>query len=403
MTDIRTTAVHAGQEPDRLTGAISTGIVQSTAYAFGSFERGEALFAGTTSGWTYSRSGNPTTAALEAKLAALESGQSAVTFGTGMAALSAIVLSLLSPGDEIVFLGPLYGGAESYLRGLAARFGIKAVPSDGQDLETCLTSATRLIWIETPTNPTLHIHDLAAAAAIARARGILTVVDNTFATPCLTRPIEHGIDLVMHSMTKYLGGHGDAIGGAVVGPQDVIEKIRKTGLDHLGGSLAPHVAFLILRGIKTLPLRMAAHCSGAMEVAEFLQRHSAVQRVYYPGLTDHPGHGLAKRQMSGSYGGIVSFELAQTGRTATGMVLDRLRLFTQAVSLGDVNSLACHPASTTHSFVSAEVRAQQGISDKLIRLSVGIEHPADLIADLRQALNDASETRAEPSAARETV
>lgn len=392
MTHIRTQAVHAGQRPDPTTGAIATGIAQTTAFAFGTMERGADLFSGAQSGWTYSRSGNPTTAALEAKLAALEEGEAAVTFGTGMAALSAIVLSLLRPGDELAYLGPLYGGSESFFRGLCERFGIRAValPKDG--FEDVLSPATRMLWVETPTNPTLQLHDLRRIAAAARSRDIVTVADNTFCTPCLTRPLSFGLDLAYHSMTKYLGGHGDATGGAVIGPGRLVERIRKTGLDHLGGSLAPHTAFLFLRGIQTLPLRMAAHCENAARVAAFLDKQLTVRRVYYPGLFRHPDHALAGRQMSGGYGGIVSFELAEPGRQAAAGFLDSLRIFTQAVSLGDVNSLACHPASTTHSFISAEARDQQGISDDLVRLSVGIEDADDLIADLRQALATAGRT-----------
>ncbi len=387
MSHLRTRAVHAGQQPDPTTGAIATGIAQTTAFAYGTLEHGAALFAGEAPGWRYSRFANPTTAALEAKLADLEGGEAAVAFGSGMAAVSALVLGLLHPGDEIAFLGPLYGGTESFFRGLAERFGIQvaAVPDAG-GLDAAITGATRLIWAETPTNPTLRLHDLAAVAATGRARGVLTVTDNTFCTPCLTRPIEHGIDLVLHSLTKYLGGHGDATGGVVVGSAHLVAPIRKTGLNHLGGSLSPQEAFLFLRGLKTLPLRMAAHCEGAARIAKFLDAHPAVRRVFYPGLPGHPDHALAQRQMEGGFGGIVAFELAREGRRAAAALLDALALFTQAVSLGDVDSLACHPASTTHSFISAEARAAQGIGEGLIRLSVGIEHPDDLIADLDQAL-----------------
>lgn len=400
MTHIRTQAVHAGQSPDPSTGAIATGIAQTTAFAFGTMARGADLFSGEQTGWTYSRSGNPTLAALEAKLAALEGGEAAVTFGTGMAALSAVVLALLEPGDELAYLGPLYGGAESHFTGLCRRLGIGAVALRRSEMEAGLSPRTRMFWVETPTNPTLELHDLEQVAAIARPRGIVTVADNTFCTPCLTRPLSLGLDLAYHSMTKYLGGHGDATGGAVVGSAPLIERIRKTGLDHLGGSLAPHTAYLFLRGIKTLPLRMAAHCGNAARVAAFLDGHAAVRRLHYPGLAGHPDHALARRQMSGGYGGIVSFELARPGRAAAAAFLDSLQLFTQAVSLGDVNSLACHPASTTHSFISAEARHRQGIGDDLVRLSVGIEDADDLVADLDQALA-AVETVREPAGQRQ--
>ncbi len=223
-------------------------------------------------------------------------------------------------------------------------------------------------------------------AAFAKTRGVLTVADNTFYTPCLVRPLEHGIDLVLHSMTKYLGGHGGATGGIVAGSDALIASVRKTGLGHVGGNLSPLEAFVFLRGIKTLPLRMAAHCEGAAAVANFLTRHPAVRVAHYPALASHPQHALAQRLLQGGFGGVVAFELVRNERAAAAAVLNRLELFTQAVSLGDVDSLACHPANTTHSFVTAEVRAQNGVAEGLIRLSVGAEHPDDLIADLERAL-----------------
>lgn len=389
MTHLRTRAVHAGQRPDPATGAIATPISQTTAFGYGTLEQGAAIFAGATPGYRYSRFANPTVAALEAKMADLEGAQSAVAFSSGTAATSSVLLGLLNPGDEVAFLGPLYGGTEGLFRALGERFGIRAVDATRQGLAASLTPATRLVWVETLTNPNLRLHDLAEVAALAKARGVFTVADNTFCTPCLVRPLEHGIDLVLHSMTKYLGGHGDATGGIVAGPSALIAAVRKTGLGHVGGNLSPQEAFLFLRGIKTLPLRMDAHCAGAAAVAHFLAGHAAVRAVHYPGLASHPQHALAKRQMQGGYGGMVAFELVRNARSAAAAVLNPLRLFTQAVSLGDVDSLACHPASTTHSFVSAEVRAQNGVTEGLIRLSVGIEHPADLIADLENALRHA--------------
>lgn len=389
MTHLRTRAVHAGQHPDPATGAIATPISQTTAFGYGTLERGTAIFAGETPGYRYSRFANPTVAALEAKMADLEGAQAAVAFASGTAAMSSVLLGLLNPGDEVAFLGPLYGGTEGLFRALGERFGIKAVDATQQGLAASLTPATRLVWVETLTNPSLRLHDLAAVASLAKARGVFTVADNTFCTPCLVRPLEHGIDLVLHSMTKYLGGHGDATGGIVAGSAGLIAAVRKTGLGHVGGNLSPQEAFLFLRGIKTLPLRMDAHCAGAAAVAHFLAGQAGVRAVHYPGLASHPQHALAKRQMQGGYGGMVAFELVRNERSAAAAVLNPLRLFTQAVSLGDVDSLACHPASTTHSFVSAEVRAQNGVTEGLIRLSVGIEHPADLIADLENALRHA--------------
>jgi methionine-gamma-lyase len=386
MTHLRTRAVHAGQHPDAASGAIATPITQTTAFGYGTLERGAAIFAGEAPGYRYSRFGNPTVAALESKMANLEGAQAAVAFASGTAATSSVLLGLLCPGDEIVFLGPLYGGTEGLFRQLGERFGIRVVDATQLGLATCLTPATRMVWVETLTNPSLRLHDLAEVAALAKAHGLITVADNTFCTPCLVRPLEHGIDLVMHSMTKYLGGHGDATGGIVAGSAALIATVRKTGLGHVGGNLSPQEAFLFLRGIKTLPLRMAAHCEGAAAVAHFLAQHPAVQVVHYPGLSSHPQHALAQRLLQGGFGGMVAFELVRNERSAAAAVLNRLQLFTQAVSLGDVDSLACHPASTTHSVVSAAVRAYNGITEGLIRLSVGIEHPDDLIADLGQAL-----------------
>ena len=386
MTHLRTRAVHAGQHLDPATGAISTPTYQTTAFGYGTLEQGAALFAGQADGYRYSRFANPTVAALEAKLADLEGAAAAVAFASGTAACSSLLLGLLQPGDELVFLGPLYGGTEGLLRGMGERWGIRVVDATASGLAAALTPATRMVWVETLTNPTLRLHDLAEVARLARAHGAISVADNTFCTPMLARPLEQGIDLVLHSMTKYLGGHGDATGGIVAGRADQVGAVRKTGLGHVGGNLAPAEAFLFLRGIKTLPLRMAAHCEGALAVAQFLQSHPAVRTVHYPGLPSHPQHGLACRQLQGGFGGMVTFELERGERAEAARVLNRLQLFTQAVSLGDVDSLACHPASTTHSFVSPAARAAAGVGEGMIRLSVGIEHPDDLVADLGQAL-----------------
>ena len=390
MNHLRTRAVHAGQHPDPSSGAIATPITQTTAFAYGTLEHGAAIFAGEATGYRYSRFANPTVAALEAKVADLEGAPSAVAFASGTAATSSVLLGLLNPGDTLVFLGPLYGGTEGVFRALGARFGINVVDATQQGLAASLTPATRLVWVETLTNPTLHLHDLKEVATLAKAHGALTVADNTFCTPYLVRPLELGIDLVLHSMTKYLGGHGDATGGIVAGSADLLATVRKTGLGHVGGNLSPQEAFLFLRGIKTLPLRMAAHCDGAMAVAQYLAKHPAVRTVHYPGLANHPQHALARHQMPSGFGGMVTFELVRNERAVAASVLNQLQLFTQAVSLGDVDSLACHPASTTHSVVGAEVRAMNGVTEGLIRLSVGIEHPDDLVADLDRALQFAA-------------
>ncbi len=383
MPRLRTLAVHAGQRPEPRTGALAQPIFQTSTFVYGDFERGRRLFAGEEEGYLYTRIHNPTTRAFEEKLAALEGGEDAVAFTSGMAAISALAFTLLAPGDEVVYLGPLYGGTEGFFYDTLARFGVRITDATDRPLAEAIGPDTKLIYVETPANPTLRVHDLAEVARVARARGILSVADNTFATPALTRPLALGIDLVVHSATKYLSGHGDTLGGAVVGSAELIQEIRAEGLRHLGGAQSPFDAFLLLRVMKTLVLRMEAHSEGAMRVARFLEGHPAVRRVYYPGLESHPGHAVAARQMR-AYGGMVALELGSEAAART--FLDGLRYFAQAVSLGDVDSLATHPYSTTHQLVPEEVRLRQGVTPGLVRLSVGLEDPEDLIEDLDQAL-----------------
>jgi methionine-gamma-lyase len=378
-----TRAVQSGAI-DPVTGAHITPIYQTSTFAYGSFERGAQLFSGEEDGYLYSRIGNPTTRAFEQVVADLENAEDAVAFASGMAAISALLMSVLTPPCEVLLLGPLYGGTDGLFLEVLERFGVKATQVTEQELPEALKRSPALLYLETPTNPTLQIRDLDRVAALARAAGVLTVVDNTFSTPWLTRPLEHGIDLVLHSATKYLGGHGDAMGGVIAGSAELMGQVRLLGLRHFGGVLGPLESHLFLRGIKTLPLRMEKHCSNAQAIAEALQDHPAVKTVHYPGLPGHPGHEVAKRQMK-AFGGMVSIEL-HGGQAAAAAFLDNLGLFTQAVSLGDVASLATHPASTTHQVVPAELRAGLGVSDSLVRLSVGIEDPADLISDLQQAL-----------------
>jgi methionine-gamma-lyase len=393
----RTRAVHAGQHPEPVTGALATPVFQTSSFAYGSFERGSRIFAGQEQGYLYSRFANPTVGALEDKLADLEGAEAAVAVASGMAAVSAVTFGLLSPGDEVLVVGPLYGGTQALLSHFLTRFGI-TVSSGGAAprLQDALRPSTRMVWVETPTNPLLGVHDLAGIAALARAHGAVSVADNTFATPYLTRPLEYGLDLVVHSTTKYIGGHGDAIGGAVVGASSLLGPVRDTALKFLGGSLGPAEAALLLRSLKTLPARMEAHCDGAQVVAEALRDSGQAAKVNYPGLPEHPGHSIAARQMR-RFGGIISFELAG-GRAAAAAFLDALRLFTQAVSVGDVDSLACHPASTLHSSIGAAARARDGITEGLVRLSVGIEDPDDLVADIQQALRAALAVHNQPAA-----
>ncbi len=384
MKRFRTRAVHVGSHPDPTTGAHVSPVYRTSTFSYGNFERGRRMFAGEEPGYVYSRIGNPTVRVFEEKVASLEGAEDAVAFASGMAAISAVAFTFLHPGDELVFLGPLYGGTEGLFFEVLTRFGVEVRDASGLPPAEWLSAKTRLLYVETPTNPTLRINDLAQVGRLGRERGVLTVADNTFATPYLTRPLEHGVDLVLHSATKYLGGHGDTLGGVVAGPAEAMAELRAHGLRHVGGALGPEDAFLLMRGVKTLPLRMEAHCNGAEAVAAFLEQHPAVARVYYPGLPSHPDHELAARQMD-RYGGMVALELTG-GERAAQRFLDGLELFTQAVSLGDVESLATHPASTTHELLPAEVLERQGITPGLVRLSVGIEDPRDLIEDIEQAL-----------------
>jgi methionine-gamma-lyase len=387
-----TRAVHAGQSPDPRTGAHATPIHQTSTFVLGDVARGERLFAGEESGYVYSRIANPTVRAFEEKLAALEGAEEAVAFASGMGAIAALCLSTLRSGDEILFLGPLYGGTRGLFHDLLPRFGVTARRVDDDGLAAAVTPQTRMLYVETPTNPTLGIHDLRLVADVASTHGLLSVVDGTFATPYLTRPLEHGIDVVLHSATKYLGGHGDALGGVVAGTQELMDEVRLEGLRHVGAALSPSIAFLLLRGVRTLHLRMRAHCANARAVAEAALGHPAVGAVHYPGLPDHPRHGVAARQMD-DFGGMVALEFVH-GRESAAAFLEALTLFDHAVSLGDVSSLACHPASTTHQVVAEELRLADGVTEGLVRLSVGIEDERDLVRDVLQALDRAARVEA---------
>lgn len=383
-----TRAVHAGQAYDPRTGAHNTPIYQTSTFVLGTLEEGAKLFSGETEGFVYSRTRNPSAQAVEQKLAALEGAAGAVAFGSGMGAVSAVLFGLLKTGDEILLLGPLYGGTRALFEELLPRLGITTRAVSGADLEGAITERTALIYVETPTNPNLTVHDLAHVARVAKKHGIVSVADNTFASPVLTRPLEHGIDVVLHSATKYLAGHGDVLAGVVASnDEEILLAVRKLGLRHLGATMDPHVAFLLLRGMRTLHLRIAAHCQNARAVAEALHGQAGVKRVYYPGLEDHASHDVAARQMS-DFGGMVSVEL-EGGRPAAAAFLDSLKLFDQAVSLGDVASLACHPASTTHQSLPKEMLDSEGVTEGLVRLSVGVEGKDDLVSDVLQALEAA--------------
>lgn len=391
MPGFATRAVHAGDEMNA-SRAVATPVYQTSAFRFASADEGAAMFAGAAPGDVYTRWSNPNSSELEAKIASLEGAEEGLAAASGMAAISAVVLSCVAAGEHAVVDAAVYSATYTLFSVQLRRYGVEATFLDTGDtaaVAAALRPSTRLIYTESPGNPTLKIVDLAALARLARERGITTVCDNTFATPVLQRPIELGIDAVVHSATKYLGGHGDAIAGVAAGPRWLIQRAKTMILRDFGGVISPLTAYLVARGVATLPLRVERHCANALAVARFLQDHPAVERVAYPGLPSHPRHAVAKRQMTG-FGGMIAFDV-RGGLAAGRALMDAVRLCTLAVSLGDVRTLICHPASMTHSTVSAAARHAAGISDGLVRLSVGIEDAEDLIADLDQALCRAME------------
>jgi cystathionine gamma-lyase len=375
-----TKVVHAGQEPDPRTGAVMTPIYATSTYAQSS--------PGEHKGYDYARTRNPTRDALEACLAELEGGKAGFAFASGMAAIGT-VLELLDSGSHVVAMNDLYGGSYRILERVRKRSAnITATFTDLSDpgnLETNLKPNTRMVWVESPTNPLLKIVDLKAVAAIARGRKIISVCDNTFASPWVQRPLELGFDIVVHSTTKYLNGHSDVIGGAAILKDETWKEKLAFLQNAVGGVPSPFDAFLTLRGIKTLAVRMERHCGNAMHIAAWLEKHPKVARVIYPGLASHPQHTLAARQMNTRYGGMVTAVL-KGGLAASRRFLERCKLFTLAESLGGVESLIEHPAIMTHASLPEDVRAGLGIDDGLVRLSVGIESVDDLIAELKYAL-----------------
>jgi cystathionine gamma-lyase len=375
-----TRVIHGGQRPDPLTGAVMPPIYATSTYVQSS--------PGVHQGFEYSRTRNPTRDALQAAVANLEGGTAGFAFASGMAA-SATLLELLDAGAHMVAMHDLYGGSYRLFENVRKRSAGHEVSfvdlSDAAALAAALRPETRMVWVETPTNPLLKLVDLAAVAALARRHRLLTVCDNTFATPFIQRPLEYGFDIVVHSTTKYLNGHSDSIGGAVaVRDAGLAERIAYLQ-NAVGGVPGPFDAFLTLRGIKTLALRMERHCANALAVAQFLEWHPQVERVIYPGLPSHPQHALARRQMSGGYGGIVTAVL-RGGLAAARRALERCQLFALAESLGGVESLIEHPGIMTHASLPEATRTSLGIGDGLIRLSVGVEDVEDLVADLRHAL-----------------
>ncbi len=374
-----TKVIHGGQELDPAYGSVMQPIYQTTTYA--------QTTPGGHKGYAYSRSHNPTRNALENALASLENGNYGLAFGSGLAAIDA-VLKLLKPGDEVVSTNDLYGGTYRLFTQIFEKFGIKfhfVGMEDARDIESYINENTKLIWVETPTNPMMHIIDIKATAKIAKNHDVLLAVDNTFATPYLQQPLSLGADIVMHSATKYLGGHSDVVLGALVVKDKVLADKLYFIQNASGAICGPQDSFLVLRGIKTLHVRMQRHCENAKTIATYLLKHPKVENVYWPGFENHPNHLIAKEQMK-DFGGMLSFRTKGNNYDEAIKVIEKLKVFTLAESLGGVESLAGHPASMTHASVPKEEREKTGIVDSLIRLSVGIEDEADLLADLEQAL-----------------
>lgn len=373
-----TKTIHEGQPNDPLTGAVSFPIYQTSTY--------EQIEPGVSKGFTYGRTDNPTRTALEKALSALEEGNFGLCFSSGLSAANTI-MNILSTGSHVIAVDDLYGGTYRLFTKLYSKFGIEFTfldLGDSENIRKAVKKETKILWLESPTNPLLKIVDIEKCAKIAKEYNILVVVDNTFATPYLQKPLKLGADIVLHSTTKYLNGHADVIGGALVVNSESLYQDLKFFQNAVGGVPSPMDCFLILRGLKTLPLRMERHCENARKIAKFLTSHPKVKKVYYPGLGEHKGHEIAKRQMK-DFGGMISFEL-DTDLKGVKRFFSHLKIITLAESLGAVKSLICHPVTMTHASVDPEIRKKRGITESLIRLSVGIENCDDLIEDLENAL-----------------
>jgi cystathionine gamma-lyase/methionine-gamma-lyase len=384
-----TRAIHEGYNPLDYHGSLNPPVFLTSTFAFDRSDTGSDRFAGAATGYIYGRVGNPTASVLETRLAALEEGEAALATSSGMGALTAVVWTLLSAGDEIIADKTLYGCTFALLHHQIARFGIVTRFVDLTDpsgLSDAMTEKTRMVLTETPSNPNMRIVDIAAIADLCRSKSVLFVVDNTYCTPYLQRPITLGADIVVHSATKYLGGHGDLLAGAIVARKELIDQFRFIGIKEMNGAcISTFDAFLVLRGLKTLSLRMDRHCQTAMRLAHDLEAHPAVERVYYPGLDSHPQKSLARRQMS-AFGGMIAMEL-KGGLAAGRAFMDSVKIVTRAVSLGDAETLIQHPASMTHSTYTPEERTKHGFTDGLVRLSVGLEDYDDINNDLIEALD----------------
>lgn len=374
-----TKAIHAGLEPDPSTGAIMTPIFQTSTYVQES--------PGTHKGYAYARGKNPTRNALEKNLAALENGKHALCFSSGMGAIDAVV-KLLRPGDEVITGDDLYGGSYRMFTKVFAHYGIKfhfINMNDASNVKQYINSNTKLLWVETPTNPTMQIIDIAACADIAKANNLILAVDNTFASPYLQNPLDLGADIVMHSVTKYLGGHSDVVMGALIVNDDKLYADLAFIHNSCGATPGPMDSFLVLRGIKTLHLRMDRHCFNGRKVAEYLKNHPRIEKIYWPGFEDHPNHDIAKKQMS-DFGGMISIVLKDADRDETFRIASSFSVFSLAESLGGVESLINHPVTMTHASIPKEERERVGVVDNLLRLSVGVEDVEDLIDDLKAVL-----------------
>ncbi|MBL1435740.1 MAG: methionine gamma-lyase [Rhodobacteraceae bacterium] len=387
---LATRAIHFGYNPQDEHGALTPPLHLTSTYAFETAEAGGEIFAGEREGFVYSRLGNPTTDLLERRIANLEGGEAALATSSGMGAITALLWTYLQPGDEIITDLTLYGCTFALFTHGFSRFGIKVTHIDMTDpanLEATINDKTKFVYFETPANPNMRIVDIAAVSRIAHAHGAQVIVDNTFATPIITRPHELGADFVVHSATKYLGGHGDLLAGIVVGRQEQISEVRTIGVkDMTGAVIAPFNSMLVLRGIKTLELRMERHSENALKIAQMLEAEPHVEIVHYPGLPSFPQHTLARAQMA-LFGGMIAFEV-KGGFDAGKKVMNRLNLIQRAVSLGDAETLIQHPASMTHGTYTEEERAAHGISEGLIRISAGLENITDILDDLSQAISE---------------
>lgn len=379
-------AIHTGRSEDGM-GAHITPIYQVSTFKFKDSAQGGRIFAGEEAGYKYTRLGNPNMSELEKIMASLEGGESGLATSSGMSAIATAVMAFLKNGDHMVASDTLYGGTFKLFKDLLPEYGIEVSfvdATDPRNVERAVKPNTKLVYIESPANPTMKLIDIQRCAEIAHHHEAYLMIDNTFMTPYLQRPLEWGADIVVHSATKYICGHGDVVAGIIVASEQLVRKMKSPYLDNFGGTTSPFDAWLLIRGLKTLGLRMEKHCSNAQKVAEYLEQHPLINHVYYPGLPSFPQYALAQEQMSG-FGGMISFEV-KGGLKAGTILMDSVKMLTLAVSLGCVDSMIQHPASMTHACIAKEARIRSGITDGLVRLSVGIEDVEDIIADLEQAL-----------------